>query len=70
VHQIRAWMRDVNYRDRRKLSADLRPIYTAPNADAALEELERFDETWGAQYPTITAAWQDNWEHIIQRHRP
>jgi putative transposase len=65
VHQIRTSMRYVNYRDRKKVTAALRPIYTAPNADVALEELERFDETWGAQYPMITAAWQDNWDHII-----
>ena len=26
-------------------------IYTAVNADAALEEFERFDQTWGTQHP-------------------
>src|SRR3954468_13621436 len=36
VHLIRASLRYVNYRDQRKVAAALRPIYTAPNADAAL----------------------------------
>jgi putative transposase len=65
VHQIRSSMRYVNYRDRKKVAAALRPIYTAPNADDALQELERFDEQWGGQYPMIAHAWRNNWEHII-----
>jgi putative transposase len=40
-------------KDRRKVAAELRPIYTAPNAEAAETELERFDETWGERYPMI-----------------
>ena len=35
VHQIRAGMRYVNYRDRKKVAAALRPVYTAANADDA-----------------------------------
>jgi putative transposase len=58
VHQIRASLRYVNYRDRRRLAADLRPVYTAANADHALDELERFDQTWGGRYPMIAQAWR------------
>jgi len=65
VHQIRSSLRYVNYRDRRRLAADLRPVYTAANADQALVELERFDEQWGARYPMIAQAWRRDWEHII-----
>jgi len=65
VHQIRASLRYVNYRDRKRLAAALRPIYTAANPDDALAELEHFDRDWGAQYPMITAAWRTNWEHIV-----
>jgi putative transposase len=64
VHQIRSSMRYVSYGDRRPLAKDLRPIYTAANADAALVELERFDETWGTRYPMIAQAWRARWEHI------
>jgi len=64
VHQIRASLRYVNYRDRRRLAADLRPVYTAANADDALVELERFDHAWGARYPMIAHAWRRDWEHI------
>jgi putative transposase len=64
VHQIRASLRYVNYKDRRALAKDLRPVYTAANADHALEELERFDQTWGERYPMIAQAWRRDWEHI------
>jgi putative transposase len=58
-------MRYVNYRDRKRVARDLRPIYTAANADDALNELERFDAEWGAQYPMIAKAWRAGWEYVI-----
>jgi len=64
VHLIRASLRYVNYKDQKKVTAALRPIYTAPNADAALEELERFDDEWGARYPATVQAWRASWEHV------
>jgi len=64
VHLIRASLRYVAYRDRRKVAAALRPIYTAPNADQALIELERFDTEWGERYPATVNAWRDSWEHV------
>src|SRR4051812_36061419 len=39
VHLIRSSLRYVNYRDRKRVAAALRPIYTAANADHALAEL-------------------------------
>jgi putative transposase len=57
-------LRYVPYKDRRKVAAALRPIYAAPNAEAAETELERFDETWGGCYPMIAQAWRRDWEHI------
>ena len=64
VHQIRSSMRYVSYGDRRPLAKDMRPIYTAANAEAALVELERFDERWGGRYPMIAQAWRARWDHI------
>src|SRR4029078_12912887 len=65
VHLIRASLRYVNYRDRKKVASGLRPIYTAPNADAALVELERLDTEWGARYAATVGAWRDAWENVI-----
>ena len=66
VHLIRASLRYVNYRDRKKVASALRPIYTAPNADAALAELERFDARVGrsaTRRPSAPGA--RRWEHVI-----
>jgi putative transposase len=65
VHLIRASLRYVNYRDLKKVTCALRPIYTAENADAALVELERFEAEWGQRYPATARAWRDAWEHMI-----
>jgi putative transposase len=66
VHLIRAAMRFVSYGDRKKVAAALRPIYTAPTADAAEFELLAFaDSTWGKKYPAAVATWQNAWERFI-----
>jgi transposase-like protein len=64
VHLIRSSLRYVNYRDLKKVTGALRPIYTAENADAALAELERFDSQWGQRYPAAVRAWRQAWEHV------
>src|SRR5215207_5037846 len=43
VHQIRNSMRYVAWKDRKRVAADLKPIYKAVNADAAQQALEQFD---------------------------
>src|SRR4051794_11231955 len=65
VHLIRASLRYVNYRDKKKVATALRPIYTAPNADEALAELDGFDAEWGTRYPAAVQAWRTSWEHVI-----
>jgi transposase-like protein len=65
VHLIRASLRYVNYRDLKKVTSALRPIYKAANADAALVELERFDSEWGQRYPATVQAWRDAWDNVI-----
>jgi putative transposase len=65
VHLIRASLRYVNYRDLKKVTSALRPIYTAANAEQAMVELERFDTDWGQRYPAAVGAWRDAWEHVI-----
>jgi putative transposase len=65
VHLIRASMRYVNYRDKKKVASALRPIYTAANAEDALTELDAFEAEWGARYPACVQAWRSAWEHVI-----
>ena len=65
VHQIRNSMRYVAYKDRKRVAAELRPVYAAANADAAADALEAFDRAWGERYPMIADSWRARWEHII-----
>ena len=65
VHAIRAALRFVPYKDKKKVAADLRKIYTAADRDHAERELERFAETWDPKYPMISASWIENWERIV-----
>jgi len=66
VHLIRASMRFVSYTDRKKIAAALRPIYTAPTADAAETALLEFAESeLGQRHEAVVATWQNAWERFI-----
>ena len=62
---MRHSLKYVPRKEREQVARDLKPIYTALDADAAQDALERFDEKWGARFPVITKAWLDAWEHVI-----
>jgi len=65
VHLIRSSMRYVSFKERKAVARDLKPIYTASNAEAAEDELAAFSEQWGDRYPMIAEAWRARWEHVI-----
>ena len=64
VHLLRGSLKYVPRREREQVARDLKPIYTAIDADHAQAELERFDEKWGQRFPVITQAWLDAWEYV------
>jgi hypothetical protein len=65
VHLIRHSLRYVPRREREHLASDLRPIYTAADADTALQAREQFDEKWGERFPPISKSWREAWEQVI-----
>jgi putative transposase len=66
VHLTRASLRWVNYRDRKKVAAQLRHIYAAPTEQAAREALDAWTESdIGRQYPAIKRHWEAAWEQVI-----
>jgi len=65
VHMIRSSMRFVSWSDRKRLTPDLRAVYSAPNAEEAEHQLELFDEKWGERYPMVAQTWRARWEHVI-----
>jgi putative transposase len=66
VHLTRASLRWVNYKDRKKVAAQLRLIYGAPTEQAARDALDAWtDSEIGRQYPAIKRQWEAAWEHVI-----
>ena len=65
VHLIRHSLKYVPRRERERVARDLKPIYTAVDADAAQQALETFDDKWGKRFPVITQAWLNSWEYVI-----
>jgi putative transposase len=65
VHLIRNSLTFVSWKDRKIIMPDLKAIYRAETADAARQQLERFETNWGKRYPAIGAAWRRAWEHVV-----
>jgi transposase-like protein len=61
VHLIRASLRYASRKYWAPLSKDLRPIYTAPDEQAAAAALEAFAGQWGERYPAIVKVWRAHW---------
>jgi putative transposase len=55
----------VNWKERKQVAADLKPIYRAATAAEAELELERFVAEWGGKYKAIGKLWKENWERVI-----
>ena len=66
VHLIRNSLDYASWKDRRALAAALKAVYTAPSAEAALGELDAFEQgEWGQRFPTVVAAWRRAWDKVI-----
>jgi putative transposase len=65
VHLIRAATRFVGYQHRKSVAAALKPIYQAPDAEAARVELEAFKASdLGQSYPNTVATFENAWERF------
>jgi putative transposase len=66
VHLIRASLRWVNYKDRKRVAAQPRAICVAPTEEAAADALDAFaDSDAGRAYPAIEKSWRSAWERVI-----
>lgn len=66
VHLTRASLRWVNWKDRKKVAAELRAIYGAPTEQAAADALDALAESdIGRAYPAIEKSWRAAWEQVI-----
>ena len=65
VHLIRNSLAFVSWKDRKIIMPDLKAIYRAESAEAALDRLAEFEAKWGSRYPAIGQCWRRAWEHVI-----
>lgn len=65
IHQLRASMKYVPYKDKKAFVADLKAVYGAVNEDVALENLISAKEKWSSKYPNAIKSWEDNWDNLI-----
>jgi transposase-like protein len=66
VHLIRNALRPVARRDAGQVAAELRAIYTAPDAEAAFDALAAFAASpWGKKYPQAARVWEQAWDAFI-----
>ena len=62
VHQVRASLNYVSWKQRKEVAADLKPIYRASTVEEAEQRLAEFATKWDGAYPTISQMWRRNWE--------
>jgi len=66
VHLIRNSLSYANWKERKALAAAIKPIYTAPSAEAAEAALDAFEAgPWGERFPTVAASWRRAWSHVV-----
>lgn len=64
VHQIRNACRYVVWKDKKAFTADMKPVYDAPNKHAAQAALESFADKWESKYPYAIKSWRENWDEL------
>jgi putative transposase len=66
VHLMRNSLDYASWKERKALATAIKPIYTAPSAEAAASELDAFEQgAWGRKFPTVVAAWRRAWDRVI-----
>lgn len=65
IHLIRNTFRLASRKDWDAMKRDIKPIYTAVNADAARAALDEVTEKWGTKYGAIIRLWNNAWEEFI-----
>jgi putative transposase len=65
VHLIRNTIRYISWKDRKKVTAALKPVYQAATAEAAAGALDEFETEWGDQYPAVVQLWRRHWDRFI-----
>lgn len=64
VHQIRASIKYIPYKDKKSFVTDLKKVYGSVNEEQGMEYLLELKEKWGSRYPNAIATWENNWDNV------
>ena len=65
VHLLRNSFRYASRKDWAAIAKDLKPVYTAPSEQAALDRFAEFGEKWEQRYPAIIRLWENAWSEFV-----
>jgi putative transposase len=65
IHLIRSSLKYISWKDRKKASSFMRPVYTAVNEAAAKAALENMRREFGKKAPGMIAAWERAWDEFV-----
>ncbi len=66
MHLIRNSLDFCSWKDRKPVAQELKTIYRAEDAQAAVAALQEFEDgPWGKKFAAITAMWRRHWAHVI-----
>src|SRR2546421_4300241 len=65
IHLIRASFRYASKAGWAAVAKDLKPVYTAPSEQAALDAFAEFSSKWERKYPAIVRLWTNAWPEMV-----
>jgi transposase-like protein len=65
VHLLRNSYKYASKADWAAIARDLKPVYTAPSEQAALDRFADFSATWERKYPAIIRLWTNAWAEMV-----
>ncbi|RLQ01036.1 IS256 family transposase [Micromonospora sp. BL1] len=65
IHLIRNTFRLTSRKYWDEIKRDIKPIYTAVNADAARAAFDDLADKWGGRYPAVIRLWDNAWAEFI-----
>jgi transposase-like protein len=65
IHLLRNSFTYASKADWGQISKDLKPVYTAPSEQAALDAFAEFGSKWERKYPAIVRLWTNAWSEFV-----
>lgn len=65
IHLLRNSFKYASRAHWAQISKDLKPVYTAPSEQAALDAFAEFSTTWETKYPAIIRLWTNAWPEFV-----